>query len=183
MSGDSMRDMHPLFQVGDGGSSPTSPLHLRVTTIPFLLAKTLNEAWHSRLPRFGTGFIDNQPFLCFGAQFSSRLYAVAIWSNPVARRLPQQTWLELRRLAIAPDAPRHTGSWMLGVMTRLIKRLRPMIKNLISYQDMDAHRGTIYAAAGWVKTVSYNGAEWDVPSRPRPKVQSASPKQRWEKAT
>lgn len=182
MSGDSMRDMHPLFQVEDGSSILTSPLQMRVTTIPFLLARSLNEQWHSRMPRFGTGFIENQPFLSFGAQYGSRLYAIAIWSNPAARNLPQRTWLELRRLALSPETPRHTASWMIGIMTRLIRKLRPEITHLVSYHDMDAHIGTIYKAAGWVATASNNGGDWTRRLRPRPAAQSLAPKQRWEKS-
>ncbi len=180
--GDSMRVMHPLFPVGDGGSSPTSPLHMRVTEIPFLLAKQLNAAWHSRLPRFGTGFIVNQPFLSFGAQHGDTLYAVAIWSNPAARNLPQQTWLELRRMAVSPEAPRNTPSWMIGVMTRMIRKLRPQIDTLVSYSDMDVHAGTIYKASGWKATTINANGNWTRVKRPRPIAQSLAAKQRWEKA-
>ena len=179
-SGDSMRVMHPLFPVGDGGSSPTSPLHMRVTEIPFLLAQQLNAAWHSRLPRFGTGFIINQPFLSFGAQHGDTLYAVAIWSNPVARHLPQQTWLELRRMAVSPDAPRNTPSWMMGVMTRLIRKIRPHVVNLVSYSDMEVHTGTIYKASGWTATTINRNGDWTRSKRQRPAAQSLAAKQRWE---
>ena len=116
--------MHPLFQVGEGGSIPTSPLQMRVEQMDFRHALRLNEAWHSRLPRMGTGFIANQPFLSFGACHEGRIFAVAIWSNPVARNLPQREWLELRRLAVALDAPKNTCSWMLGAMARQIRKLR-----------------------------------------------------------
>lgn len=178
----SIRVMHPLFQEGQGGSIPTSALEMRVEGIEFDRALELNRLWHSRLPRMGTGFIKNMPFLCYAATFDGIIYAVAIWSNPVARNLPQQDWLELRRLAIAPDAPRFTASWMLGVMRRLIRRDRADTVRLVSYQDLDCHKGTIYAAAGWTPTLeTKDGAGvWDRPGRPRPKAQSESGKRRWE---
>src|SRR4051794_16758259 len=98
------RSMHPLFQVGKGGSIPTSALELRIELLAFKRALEFNAAWHSILPRFGTGFIEDQPFPCFAAVCPSGLiYAIGIWSNPAARNLPQQTWLELRRMAIAAD--------------------------------------------------------------------------------
>lgn len=181
--GDSIRVMHPLFQEGEGGSTPTSPLQMRVECIGFDRAKELNRLWHSRLPRIGTGCIDNQPYLCFVADYQGILYAVAIWSNPVARELPQDTWLELRRLAIAPDAPRFTASWMLRIMRLLIRRKRPTIEMLVSSHDMDVHTGTIYKAAGWKKTIITRGHEWNSKARSRPKAQSAADKQRWEVAT
>jgi hypothetical protein len=137
--------------------------------------------WHSRLPRLGTGFVRNQPFLCYAATHSGLIYAVAIWSNPVARNLPQQAWLELRRLAVAPDAPRNTPSRMLAVMARLVRRDRPSAARLISYQDAEVHTGGIYRAAGWTAANLSAGDEWDRPSRPRPAAQSSAPKVRWEK--
>ncbi len=177
MSGDSMRVMHPLFQVEDGGAIPTSPLQMRVTEIPFLLAKHLNQAWHSRLPEFGAIYS-----FSFGAQYDGKVYAVAMWSNPVARNLPQHTWLELRRMAVSPDSPRHTPSWMLGVMTRMIRKSLPDIERLVSYSDTAVHLGTIYKASGWTCTTLSEGGEWCRPSRDRPVAQSSAPKQRWERS-
>lgn len=180
-SADSMRIMRSLFQAREGGAAPTSALQLFLETIDFQKAKALNRLWHSRLPRMGTGCIDNQPFLCFAAIHDCIAYAVAIWSNPVARNLPQDTWLELRRLAVAPDAPRNTCSRMLAVMARLIRRLRPNVATLVSYHDTAVHGGGIYRAAGWksVETPNSN-TNWNMPGRPRPASQSEAPKQRWE---
>jgi hypothetical protein len=174
---------YPLFQAGGGGSIPTSPLSLRLYPIPLAEAADLNRRWHSRLPRFGTGCVKNQPYLCYGAEFDGRWFAVAIWSNPVARLLPQREWLELRRLAIAPDAPRNTASRLLGIMAKLIRRARPEVLRLISYQDADAHTGAIYRAAGWVAVELPKASQtrWDAGTRPRPPSQSESPKCRWEK--
>jgi hypothetical protein len=181
-SAESIRVMRPLFQGVEGGSIPTSALQLTVEPMEFTAALRLNEIWHSRLPRMGTGFIRNQPFLCFGAQFGGVLYAIAIWSNPVARNLPQQEWLELRRLAVAPDAPPHTCSRMLAVMARLIRRLRAEITRLVSYHDTAVHTGTIYKAAGWAATRINLDGNWTRRKRTRPTAQSAFPKQRWELA-
>lgn len=169
-----------LFQERGGGSIPTSPLQLWVDVITFADAKRLNREWHSRLPRIGTGFVENQPFLCFGAQHDGQWYAAAIWSNPVARNLPQREWLELRRLAIAPAAPRNTASRMLSVMTRLVKRFRPDVVRLVSYQDTEVHTGGIYRAAGWTPTTVNKDGRWDRPNRSRPESQSNAAKQRWE---
>jgi hypothetical protein len=195
----SIRLMQPLIQAGEEGSTPIlalsrrrdarncrknrprSPMQLRLERIGFAQAKALNELWHSRLPRFGTGFVRNQPYLCYAAHYLDVIYAVAIWSNPVARLLPQRDWLELRRLAVAPDAPRNTPSRMLAVMTRLIRHSRPDIVNLISYQDTNAHTGGIYRAAGWSPTNLSSRRQWNCPSRPRPPAQSSSPKRRWER--
>jgi hypothetical protein len=181
MRADSIRVMCPLFHEGEGGSTPTSALSLWIEPIDLERARLLNRLWHSRMPRFGTGCIKNQPLPCYAATFAGRIYAVAIWSNPEARKLPQRKWLELRRLAIAPDAPRNSASRMLRIMALIVRRQRPCVERLISYQDTEAHTGAIYAAAGWTKTILSIGPDWNAPTRPRPPSQSKAPKQRWEK--
>lgn len=180
---ESVRVARSLFQGTGGGSTPTSALCLELVAVEFRDAKAMNRLWHSRLPRLGTGAIDNQPFPCFAAAFGGLFYAVAIWSPPVARLLPQDwSWLELRRLAVAPDAPRNTPSRMLGVMTRLMRKNRPDAVRLISYQDTEVHTGTIYAAAGWKRAKATGGqTRWDMPGRNRPKAQSDAPKRRWDR--
>ena len=174
--GDSARVAYPLFQKGDGGSQPTSPLQFTVYEISFDRAKQLNRAWHSRLPRFG-----GTCKISYGAFLNGVCYAIAMWSNPIARMLPQQTWLELRRMAVAPDAPKNTPSWFIKIMIGLIKKEFPNVEVLISYQDTAVHQGTIYKASGWVKTRISEGGEWSRPSRWAPKVQSGSVKIRWQK--
>lgn len=190
MSGaDSIRVMCPLFHAGEGGATPTSALQLLVESIDTERALELNRLWHSRLPLLGRGAV-KIPFPSWAATFNGVAYAVAIWSNPVARLLPQKEWLELRRLAIAPDAPRNTASRMLAVMARLIHKSRPWVTTLVSYQDCEVHTGAIYRAAGWVATAEHAGGSWDSPNsrnrcgtkRTRPDMNGAvGPKQRWEK--
>jgi hypothetical protein len=58
-------------------------------------------------------------------------------------------WLELRRMAVADDAPHCTASWFLAQMRRWFQQNTPERERLISYQDIDVHTGTIYKAAGW----------------------------------
>jgi hypothetical protein len=92
-------------------------------------------------------------------------------------------WLELRRLAIAPDAPKNTATRMMGFMARDIRKRHPEINRLISYQDTEVHKGTIYKAAGWSEgnrsTVSGKG--WCTPGHST-FMQTTADKIRWEKA-
>jgi hypothetical protein len=180
--GDSIRVVYPLFQEDGGGSTPTSPLQLHVGTISTKLAIELVGLWHSRLPYIEEGnVVRNVHSICFGAEYGNKWYAAAIWSSPVARMLDNQTHLELRRFAIADDAPKNTASRVLRIMTSKIRKKIPTITTLVSYQDCEVHTGTIYRAAGWVPAVRNTGGEWSVPSRARVAVQSAAPKVRWEK--
>lgn len=176
-----IRLAHPLFQAGDGGSTPTSALDLWVEPIPFLHARSLNRLWHSILPGFGTGFIENQNFPSYAAVHGGVIYAVAIWSNPVARRLPQQTWLELRRMAVAPDAPRYLASRMLRIMRLLLHCNRPDVVRVCSYQSKNVHAGTIYKADGWRPVAECKGDTWNRPGRERPESQQIDDRVRWER--
>jgi len=175
-SGDSIRVVHPLFQEEGGGANPTSPLQLHIGRISQRLAMQLNGTWHSRLPSISNW----QNCEAYGAEFGGIFYAVAMWSIPSARMLNGKNWFELRRMAIAVDAPKNTASRMLSVMLRLIKKEHPEIVKLISYQDTAVHTGTIYKASGWTIGRNSKGGEWNRPSRERISAQAASPKIRWE---
>jgi hypothetical protein len=178
--GESIRVVHPLFHGEGGGSTPTSPLQLNIGEITVPLAVELNALWHSRLPVFGV--LPVQRPICFGAEHEGIFYACGIWSDPIARKLNDRDWLELRRFAIAPDAPRNTASRMLRVMTLLIRRTMPRVVRLISYQDTASHTGAIYRAAGWTPAAQHNGhrtgSGWD--TRERAEIQTRAPKVRWE---
>jgi hypothetical protein len=95
--------------------------------------------------------------------------------------LPQLEWIELNRLAIAPDAPKNTATRMLAWMAKDIRKRFPEVTRLISYQDIEAHAGTIYQAAGWTQTRISDTPRWKDHPRPSFSIVRAGPKQRWEK--
>ncbi len=136
------RSLHPLWQTDVAAA--LSVRELVMERCPVEVARNLNGLWHSRLPRTQTG-----PWqYAFAAHKDGFVYAVALWHNPSARGLPSH-WLELRRMAVAPDAPHCTASWMLSRMRRWFLSNCPERERMISYQDCDVHTGTIYKAAGW----------------------------------
>jgi hypothetical protein len=175
--GDCIREVHPLFQEEGGGSIPTSPLQLTVGWVAMDTAMKLNALWHSRVPAF-----TSPPGRCraMAAEHGGRYYASAIWSPPVARMLNYTGRYELRRLAIAEDAPPNTASRMLRIMRMLIARDMPAIQMLMSYQDTGVHAGTIYRAAGWTPVRTDRGGEWIRDGRTSIEAQAATPKVRWE---
>jgi len=176
-SGDCIRVVHPLFQEEGSGSIPTSPLQLEFGRCPMNVALTLNREWHSRVPELRNQTGKN---VAFAAIFEGRYFAVAIWGEPIARMLNGKGMLELRRMAIAPDAPKNTGSRMLRIMRLLIRKENLDVKRLISYQDTESHVGTIYKAAGWsVGNESKPSAKgWN--TRKRGEMQTWAKKVRWE---
>ena len=180
----SIRVMHPLFQTGEGGSNPTSALQLRFGETTRDTFKKLNRLWHSRLPEIG----GSQGRAFYVAEHDGIAFAVAMWSNPVARLLPQLTWLELRRMAISDDAPPNTASRMIAWMTRDVRKKFPEVVRLISYQDCEVHQGTIYKAAGWNRAEGYKGRirGWSAgagggSTRHNRTNQSLAVRMRWEK--
>lgn len=109
-----------------------------------LLAVACVRVWHSRLPNVQRG-----PWMyAFVATFAGEVYSAALWHNPSARGLPHH-WIELRRLANAPDSPHNTSSRFLAWTCRWFRMYRGWHGRAISYQDPSVHLGTIYKAAGW----------------------------------
>ncbi|CAB4149588.1 hypothetical protein UFOVP557_10 [uncultured Caudovirales phage] len=181
--GDSSTAERLSFQMVNGGAIPTSPLQFTIEVIDVHTACRLNALWHSRLPIIEwSNVVRNKHSICFGARFNGDLYAVAIWSSPVAanRMKNGREALELRRFAIAPDAPKNTGSRMLSVMRSIIKSRMPDVSWFVSYQDTEVHAGTIYKASGWKLIGESLGVSWSNKNRVRNKEQSMATKARWE---
>ena len=173
-----------LFQSLDGGANPTSPLQFKIVEVNPFTASEYNMKWHSRLPRIHpSNIVRNKYYVCYGASFKDRCYAIAIWSSPVARALATvgntEEIIELRRMAIAPNAPKNTASRMISIMIKLIHKKFPKVIRFISYQDTEVHKGTIYKASGWEPIHHTVGASW-CRSRKRNKDQSTADKIRWE---
>jgi hypothetical protein len=121
--------------------------------------------------------------VCYSFEHDNISYAVAIWSSPIAanRMKDGDKLLELRRMAVAPDAPPNTASRMLSIMRRKIQTKFPDIIRLVSYQDTEVHKGTIYKASGWhIASTQTEAVDWSNETRKRAKAQSTAPKVRWE---
>lgn len=172
----------PLFRSGNGGETPTSALQLRIRESGMPRAQELNRLWHSVLPDTHLGnLVGNTHSVAYVAEVGETAYAVAIWTTPIAANRMKDGWtaLELRRLAIADDAPKNTASRMLGIMTRLIRKKWPELTRLVSYQAEKHHAGTIYKAAGWKVTARSDAKTWHE-GESRAAQQTDSSKVRWE---
>jgi hypothetical protein len=185
IGGDGTVVVHPLFQGEGDGSIPISPLQLRVAVIDVDTAVDLNRLWHSRFPRISQPtIVRTGRAVCFGATYANRYYAVAIWSKPIAANRMTLEALELRRLAISPLSPKNTASRLLAIMTRQLRRMYPDVERFLSYQDTEAHAGTIYKAAGWVVGARSRNSDWSQHARNRDygtnPTQSKADKVRWQ---
>lgn len=178
--GDSIRVVQPQFQVEGEGSIPISPLHLDIHECHLSIAKELNRLWHSSLPEYATGFMPIAR-ICFVAEYKNRYYASAIWNNSSSPAFARKPWLELRRMAIASDAPKNTASRMIKIMISKIRIRFPDIEKLISYQDTSVHEGTIYRASGWLK--AFEGKQGMLRKGGKREINTGKisyPKVRWE---
>ena len=174
--------LEPLFTNPDQHKYATTPKQLTVKQIDVHTACTLNAEWHSRFPIIKWGnVVRNKRYVCFVAEKDQIAYATALWSSPIAaNRLKNgQTMLELRRMAIADYAPKNTATFMLKAMRTWIRDNFHEIETVISYQDTEAHHGTIYKADNW-KAVSQSQISWN-DTRQRNKPQSTAAKVRWER--
>ena len=164
--------------------TPASPREFSVRSIGAPDACKLNAIWHSRFPVIDwSNVVRNRYYACYVLEAHGVAYGVAIWSSPVAanRLKDGQSLLELRRLALSPECPKNTATWMLARMQEDIQTRFPEVIRLISYQDTEVHHGTIYKAANWfLANLPTEGQDWDSGSRVRNKPQSSAPKARWE---
>lgn len=178
-----------LHDIGGIKLPLVSPTQLEIIQIPIELSRKLNEMWHSRLPKITKNTVHmNTHKICFGAKYDNYYYATAIWTDPIALAFNGLGYLELRRMAISPEAPKNTASRMLSIMAKGIKMKFPDIWKLISYQDTEVHMGTIYKASGWKYANLSGEPNWFNPTKkyrnrvalPNPIVSNA-PKVRWER--
>ena len=172
-----------LFDLVERAEPPTSPMQLNFKVIRAQTACLLNSKWHSRLPIIDwSNVVRNTHYVCYAAEYQNEFYASAIWSSPVAQNRFKhgRQILELRRMAISPEAPRNTATRMLSFMRKHIKQTMPDIALLVSYQDTEVHLGTIYKADNWTAVSVTEGTSWTTEARKRNTDQSLADKVRWE---
>lgn len=161
---------------------PKSPKQFRIHLIDNKAAGRLNKLWHSRVPEITWGGTACSP--CYAATHENVVYAIAMWSCPIAGNRIKNGFrcLELRRMAIASDAPKNTASRFLSIMVSMIRKDRPDVIRLISYQDTAVHKGTIYKASGWTLERQTEFVSWGITGRKghgKLDYQAPSPKNRW----
>jgi hypothetical protein len=175
----SIRSAYPLF-TQESTTTPTPALSAK--SLWFFVchldrARELNALWHSRFPDTGGG----GSRICFAAEANGTYYAAAIWTNPSSPKLPQMSWLMLKRFAVALDRPPNAASRMMGWMIREIAKRLPDVEWLVSYSDPDRHVGTIYKASGWIEDelTDRSGGGWTNRERAFANNEPCRQVQRW----
>lgn len=126
---------------------PVTVKSLEFRLIDIKTACYLNYQWHSILPEvIPTNIWRSRFSIAFVLLFKAEYVGVAIYSAPVNQYLDDGETLELRRLALSEVCPKNSATYFMARCEKQIKIELPVISRLISYQDTQAHRGTIYKA-------------------------------------
>jgi hypothetical protein len=169
---------HPLFW-DNKFEIPDNPKKIQISSINPQFASSLNKLWHSRLPVIHwSNIVRNRYYECYGGSYMGIWIISAIWSSPVNQHFDIESTLELRRLAISNLCPKNTATNFISRMIKDINKKFPLVKKLISYQDKDAHLGTIYKASNWFIDSETKFNSWSK-SRKRSLDQTISDKIRW----
>lgn len=186
ISGDSTNGSAPDDLSGEGGSIPTSPLQvyqpkeLRLEPIEHYVARKiwleqhyLHRDYAGATLEFGV-YPPDRSSIIGAIGFSSRLGGSVKGGKP-------DTW-EIRRMWLSDHhCARNSESRVLAVSCRLVKKLAPHVRYIISYSDhtLQGHKGTIYRAAGFTYSGETGGSSWL--SNPSHKTADAHSKKRWVK--
>ena len=148
--GDSSMAEQSLFQETDGGSIPTSPLHMLIREVSFLTASNFYSKWH---------YLKQTDFVAtvnYGSYFNDYLRGVISYGSPNAKKLKgyydensQYGWWEIKRLAMDDTAPRNSESRFIRISLKILRKKFPY-KGTITLADSSVgHVGTIYKASGF----------------------------------
>lgn len=171
----------PCDLVESASELVSQPIHL-------IRMLELNRLWHSALPNlpYRTAQWGDlvEPLAISDGQ--GGVYAVSLVTRPIAAnrmRWPLDHLAELRRLAVAPYAPKFTATRSLRLIRQSIKSGHPDICTLVSYQATDVHSGTIYKADNWTRDDPQTYQGWashgDSAKAGAMTQQNTSPKVRW----
>lgn len=155
--GDSSSVELPLYQEGNGGSHPTSPLQFRIRALGHETAEAWIEKWHysKRMPT-GKNY-------SYGLWEDGNLYAVIVYGigvNPYqAKYLGAKAVIEIKRMCRSEPRKNYPLSRFIALTLRMLAR-ECVYDCIVAFADPEqGHEGTVYKAAGFKLHGSTN-AEW-----------------------
>lgn len=139
-----------LFPQVDGGSTPTSALHLLVKDIEVSAAMDCFRRWHY--------LGDSNIFAtkCYGIYAGLWLVGALAFGPPHATELrgyyernTQDGWWEIVRFALRDDLPKNSESRTLSIGIRLLRKSRKVVGIVTRADSGQGHTGAIYKAIGF----------------------------------
>jgi hypothetical protein len=174
----------PEHHSGVDGANPILPLQkfkpkeLRLEPIEHFVARKiwltehyLHRDYAGATLEFGV-FSPSMRELIGAIGFSSRLGGSVKGGKP-------DTW-EIRRMWLSDErCDRNSESRVLRVSARLVKKLAPHVRYIISYSDhtLQGHKGTIYKAAGFTFSGETGNSDWT--TNASHKTSDSHSKRRW----
>ena len=150
VSVESVTATRPLFQMGEGGSIPTSTHQLWLELISNRQANTVYAQYH---------YLADTPFISsisFGVFFGGELHGALSWGPPAGKvmkglydEVTQRSWWELKRLALSDLCPKNSESRVIALCIKLIRKQYNVAGILTYADDSVGHKGTIYKACGF----------------------------------
>jgi len=158
---DSSMEELPLFQEENGGSIPTSALHLLFREIGATTAAKAYAQWH---------YLGDQGFVSqvnFGAYWQGKMEGAITYGPPNATDLAgywdrntQGEWWEIKRLVMSPLCPKNSESRFIAITIKMLRKMA-IVKGIVTYaDDGQGHQGTIYKASGF-KALGMTAAKKD----------------------
>lgn len=109
------------------------------------------------------------------------MVAVTMVGRPVARVLPQDSWVEVNRLCVNPELPAELVWNACSLLyTDAFREAKARgFEKIITYTMADEETGASLKASGWTPENVSQGGSWDRPSRARADKAPTTPKVRW----
>jgi hypothetical protein len=142
-SGESKKVIRSLFQVGEGGSIPTSPHKYRVVECRFSDIRHIFEQYHYKGGHMGGGIS-----FCLALVYNEEIYGGAVMGKP-RHESKYEGCIDIRRMALKDECLKNTESYFLSKIIWFIKK-NTSYRKVLSYADMSVgHQGIIYKAANF----------------------------------
>ncbi len=145
----------PMNQLADGGSIPTSPLHIRASCLRIHLCLLSDVRLFIETHHYSHSVNGVKVSYCFKVSYDSHLIGAVLFgamSTTAWRKFgeAESDVLELRRLCLLPAAGPNSESRVVGWCLRWIRKNALRVKIVVSYADPAyGHSGVIYRASNF----------------------------------
>lgn len=153
--GDSLKVERGTLQFQDGGSIPTSSLHIKARDLTILPCGVSEIRDFIETHHYSKNINGVKISFCFKVEYNGVLVGGVLFgemSTTAWKKFSdsEKKVLELRRLVLLDSAGKNSESRVIGYCLRYIKKTFPEIEVIVSYADpYYHHEGTIYKASNF----------------------------------
>lgn len=153
--GDSLKVEQETFQFQHGGSTPTSPLHIKARNLTILPCEVSEIRNFIETHHYSKNINGVKISFCFKVEHNGVLVGGVLFgaiSTTAWKKFSdnEKNVMELRRLVLLDSAGKNSESRVIGYCLRHIKKISPETEVIVSYADPHYnHEGTIYKASNF----------------------------------